>query len=156
VFVGLAIAAALASGCGGGQGAKGPKTYVVKGTVTLDGKPVSDASLTFVPSAGGKGAAAVAKTDGSGQYTARTGTQEGAVPGDYLVGISKYEYAEAAKASSAPSAAPGEMPADYKGGGTGGSPAKNALPAKYEQPATSGLKATVTEDASKNVIDFKL
>ncbi len=155
VFVGLAaIAAALASGCGGGQGTKGPATYKVTGTVTLNGQPVSGASVTFAPS--GKGGPAVGKTDASGQYTLRSGAQEGAAAGQYLVGISKYEYADAGKAAGGTGTGSAEMPADYKPDDTGGGGGKNALPAKYESPAGSGLKATVTEEAGKSVIDFKL
>jgi hypothetical protein len=125
----------------------------VTGTVTLNGQPVSGASVSFAPS--GKGAAAVGKTDASGKFTLKTLGQDGAAAGDYMVGITKHEYADAGKGSGAGTGS-AEMPADYKGGDAKVSEAKNALPEKFENPATSTLKATVTEDPAKNVFEFKL
>jgi len=154
VFLGLAvIAAALASGCDKG-GAQRPKTFPVTGTVTLDGQPVGGASVTFAPS-GGKGTPAIGTADASGKYALKSfGTQQGAQPGQYAVGIAKYDYG--ATTGDAGGKGTGEMPANYDPNAPQGSAGKNTLPAKYESPATSGLTANVTEDASKNVFDFKL
>jgi hypothetical protein len=153
VFLGLAvIAAALASGCGS-KGPDRPKTFAVTGTVTLDGQPVSGASVTFAPS--GRGTPAIGTADASGRYALKSfGTQQGAVPGQYSVGIAKYDYGDTAGGSGGKGSA--EMPANYDPNAPQGEGGKNTLPAKYESPATSGLAATVTEDASKNVFDFKL
>jgi hypothetical protein len=146
VIVGL-----FAAGCG--EKSDLPKTYGVTGTVTLDGKPVDGATVTFVPGEGGT--PAVGTTNASGQYSLKSfGTAQGAIPGPYLVQIVKYQFASTGAAAAT---GDGEMPADYQNpesSGEGGG--KNQLPAKYESPSQSGLKATVTEDPSKNVFDFQL
>jgi hypothetical protein len=150
-LVATAIGTVLACGCAQ-QGGDRPATYATTGTVTLDGQPVAGAAVSFTPSQKG-GTPAVGTTDASGRYSLKSfGTEEGAVPGEYLVAVTKYEYAESASASASSGS---EMPADYMTPGeNAGSGGKNALPAKYESPANSGLKATVTE--GENVVDLKL
>ncbi len=149
----LAVAAVgiLLSGCGG-SGGSNLDTVGVSGTVTLDGGPVDGATVTFVPQAGGT--AATGQTDASGRYTLTSLGTDGAVPGEYLVQIVKYNYAAGAGSSGGGGE---EMPADYQNPAAAEDDSgKNQLPEKYENAAQSGLKATVTDDASKNVFDFKL
>ena len=54
------------AGCG--SGAKGVKTDAVEGLVTLDGQPVPDATVTFVPVQDGVGASAAGRSDAEGKY----------------------------------------------------------------------------------------
>jgi len=161
-FVLLTMGIALGLGCPQ-QGAEGPATYAVTGTVTQGGQAVEGATVTFVPTSGGKSASGI--TDASGKYTLTTSKAgDGAVPGQYGVKIVKYEAAEtqaSAGGGGGPEGAEGtgpEMPADY--GGAAESPEEeapaNLLPPQYESPDTSGLKATVTDDPGKNVFDFEL
>lgn len=72
-----------------------PDLVPVSGTVTYDGKPLDNASVTFSPMDGGKaGYGASGFTDASGKYTVETAagdgkTKPGAVPGKYGVKISR-------------------------------------------------------------------
>ncbi len=61
----------------------------VKGIVTLDGKPLHDATVTFHPQAGGRPGSAI--TDKDGRYELIfTGTEKGAMIGKNVVTISTY------------------------------------------------------------------
>jgi lysophospholipase L1-like esterase len=57
----------------------------VEGTITLDGKPVANATVTF---AGENGRESQGVTDESGQFQLKTGSASGAVPGKYQIAIS--------------------------------------------------------------------
>ncbi|MBN2294871.1 MAG: hypothetical protein JXM70_20755, partial [Pirellulales bacterium] len=52
-----------------GCGDSGPKLVPVEGTVTLDGKPLANKSLMFVPIDGTSGHGAGGSTDAGGKYT---------------------------------------------------------------------------------------
>ncbi len=81
-LIGSALALAGA-GCGGGRG-----VVKVNGTVTLDGKPLAGALVSFVPRDLGSGRLATGRTDANGAFdltTFRTG--DGAIPGPYKVTI---------------------------------------------------------------------
>ena len=68
-----------------------PPTYPVTGTVTMQGKPVAGAAITFVPT-GNEGEAASAITDSEGKYALTTWQAgDGARPGEYRVKVSKQE-----------------------------------------------------------------
>lgn len=79
----------LLAGCGGSSVAP------VSGTVTLDGKPLANATVVFQPDGGGKepGPASSGVTDANGRYTLRvvTGSTDGAVVGKHKVSITAYE-----------------------------------------------------------------
>src|SRR5262245_14538073 len=78
----LAVVIALGGlvGCGG--------TSKVEGVVTLDGKPVEGAVVTFVPT-DDKGTTPVGQTDSSGKFTLTTNGKPGAKSGDYKVTVTK-------------------------------------------------------------------
>jgi hypothetical protein len=82
-FIGLL--GLLLAGCGSGL-----KTVPVSGTITKDGQPLADVSVTFTPLAtGGEAPASNGRTDSSGKYTLKvtvTG-DSGAVPGNHIVSI---------------------------------------------------------------------
>ena len=73
-----------AAGCGGG-----PKLFPVSGLVTLDGQPLADAGVLFVPV--DKGPAASGTTDAAGKFRLTTTNRSGAIAGHYGVAISKQE-----------------------------------------------------------------
>src|SRR5687768_8931885 len=70
------------AGCGGSS-----KTSPVSGVVLLDGKPVADATVQFVPQ--NKGRDATGQTDKSGEFAMTTfKPRDGVLPGEYKVVIS--------------------------------------------------------------------
>ena len=83
-IVGL-VAVALLGGCGGG-------TPSVSGVVTLDGKPVEGATVTFTPASGDGGGVggSYGKTDAQGRYSLKTvaADKAGAAVGKHKVTIS--------------------------------------------------------------------
>lgn len=76
----LLLAAALI-GCGD----SGPELGEVEGVVTLDGKPLSNAVVTFSPQGGGPNG--IAKTGTDGKYQLMTAGKLGAVLGGHKVSI---------------------------------------------------------------------
>ena len=75
-------------GCGG-------RTGRVSGVVTLDGKPLVGATVSFTPASGDNGGVggSYGKTDAQGRYTLRTvvGKANGAAVGKHKVSISLYK-----------------------------------------------------------------
>lgn len=117
----------LLVGCSGG-----PKLVRVTGTVTLDDKPIPRGTLTF--EAPGLRPATAVIVDGK-ITEATTFTQGDGVP----VGEHKVAVSATADPGSAVVANPGEATKpgpNYMGG-------KSIIPARYNNPATSGLTATV-------------
>ena len=85
----------LLAGCGGGSGFD---IAPVSGKVTLDGQPLADAVVTFLPQATGTGRDAGptswARTDAQGMYTLVTSSEDpspGAVVGSHQVMITTAE-----------------------------------------------------------------
>jgi hypothetical protein len=136
VLASLALPLVLA-GCSGG-----PKLAPVKGTVTLDEKPIEKGTITFETPGQRSAIARIEK----GQIVEATTFQ----PGDG-VPVGKHQVAVSAHQDLAPSASspsPGQAPrADYMSG-------KSLLPAAYSNPAMSGLTADI--QAGENTVDFKL
>lgn len=143
-WVGLTVACALLSGCGGG----GPTLTSAKGRVTYNGKPVAGASVTFMPTEQGAQVAS-GVTDAEGQFSLNTLGRPGAAQGQYQVGVVK-----ATSQGDTSSLTPDDMKkmVDAKKKPQ----SKSEIPVKYAGPQTSGLKATVTAEASKNQFDFSL
>lgn len=77
------LAALLAAGCGGVQ------TATVEGTVTLNGRPLADAEVQFIPdpAQGTTGPPASAYTDKDGHYRIAAGDAGGVVVGKHRVCI---------------------------------------------------------------------
>lgn len=73
-------------GCGGGSDR--PSLAPASGIVTLNGEPVEGASLTFIPTAGGRPGSAI--TDAQGRYTIKTYQDApGAIIGEHKVAVIK-------------------------------------------------------------------
>ena len=116
-----------------GCGSDGPEIASVEGTITMDGEPLANASVLFVPT-GGRPAAA--RTDENGKYTLNfTAGRKGAMLGKNVVRIST-----AADPSETPDGEP--IPAQPE-----------RVPMKYN--ATSEL-TFVVEAGKKNVADFDI
>jgi len=103
----------------------------VSGKVTLDGAPLDDATITFVPVAGGQQQAAWSSVKG-GQYV--IAAQDGLGTGPFRVEI------RALRPTGEKSADPELIPA------------KEAVPAKYN----SKSELTVEIEAGPNTADFEL
>lgn len=130
------VVAILASLVPTGCGRSGPKMAGVSGTVTYQGKPVPKGTITF-QSDDPNGRNAVGSIDPDGSYTLQTEKPgDGALPGDYRVAISARDDEVLDYIPPKPI------------------PPKRLVPEKYENPDTSGLKATVK--SGRNDIPFDL
>ena len=129
VVLGTCLLVLACLGCGPG----GPAIESVEGTVTLDGKPLPNASVVFVPE---NGRPAGATTDSQGHYVLTfTEGRQGAMLGKHKVRIST---------ASDPSETPDGEPIP-------GTP--ETIPMKYN--AQTELEFTV-EAGKKNTADFDL
>lgn len=121
------VSLALLTGCGS-------SLSQVSGVVTLDGEPLRGSEqiqgTVFFQPASGDGTSAAGLVDEQGNYFISSGSQEGVVPGEYVVTISATEIV--------PSKAPGGTP-------TG----KRISDPKYASAKTSGLRFTVLEGSNE-------
>lgn len=116
-----------------GCGPSGPTIAEVEGTVTMDGKPLSMASVVFIPE---NGRPAGAITDENGHYVLNfTEGREGAIPGKNKVSITTKRD-------------PGK---DVDGNALPAYP--ETVPMKYN---TQTELTFVVEDGKKNQADFSL
>ena len=129
LFVGLA-AALLTCGCASSDL---PETGEVTGVVTLDGKPVPKATITFAPE---EGRTSIGETDEKGEYVlGYTPKVPGAKVGRHTIRISTFR---AGTGDPGDSNRVAEVP--------------EIIPEKYNK------KTTLSEEveAGKNTLDFKL
>src|SRR5262245_42253094 len=135
----LLISAAALVGCGA-------RTSAVQGVVLLDGKPVPNASVQFVPQ--GAGRDATGQTDASGAFSMSTFQPgDGVVAGDYKVVIAPpigtpdpTVYASNEEAMAAAAKAP--------------PPKASSFPQQYTRPDQTPLKQTV-QVSGKVTFDLK-
>jgi hypothetical protein len=132
-----------------------PATYKVTGTVTMQGKPVADAVVTFVPT-GTDGEAASAITDSDGKYALTTWRAgDGARPGEYRVKVSKQESAAVDPSKMVKNLTIEEEQKIYVENTKPRPPAKSLVPSKYQDESTSGLSHTVPQGSSTFDIEIK-
>jgi hypothetical protein len=137
----LALAAALAAGCG--------KTAAVKGRVTLDGKPVSAATVLFVPEDSEAGRPASGMTDGDGYFHLTTyRPDDGALPGAYRLVVSKTTGVATPPDSNHASK---KRALEYRARTAAREHGQRLLPARYGDPATTPLRCTVPASDLVNV-----
>jgi len=123
----LALLALAASGC-----STGSRLTKVTGTVSYDGVPLTNGSISFVSESGGENAAGMINEHG--EYTLSTHQPgDGVAPGTYRVCIASFETLPAMK--------------PYSG--------KRAIPERYFDVRHSGLTATVANRRTQ-VINFSL
>lgn len=105
----------------------------VSGTVKLNGQPLPDATVTFIPVAD-EGSSAAGKTDSQGKYELfHAGGARGADVGDYFVSVSTYQ--------------------------KGDKDANPPIPAQPERvPAQFNVRTQISKkvEAGENVIDLDL
>lgn len=124
----FAAVTAWAISCWTGCSSSGPELGTVSGTVTLDGQPLPDATVTFMPETGRSSSG---RTDPEGKYELNyTFDRAGAVVGKHIVRIT----------TAGKSGAESPDPSDEK------------LPARYH--ANTELKAAV--ERGHNEVDFDL
>jgi len=142
-IVGIIALAAIA-GCG----KRGPYLASVTGKVTLDGKPVANAIVTFAPMDGGVASTGI--TDSDGTYRLGCHLGEGALVGQHRVSVRSQPSDQGGAAGA--SHDPDEFA--YRAGPENGSPKVfvDPIPARYNDK--SELVREVK--AGKNVIDLEL
>jgi hypothetical protein len=102
--------------------------YPVRGRVLLDGRPAPRAIVTFHPAGAGEELRPSAQTDDQGYFTLTSyGGGDGAPAGDYAVTVTWFR------------SFAGRNPAE------GDESTRNVLPPRYASPATSQLRATVSQ-----------
>jgi hypothetical protein len=115
-----------------GCGRSGPETLSVTGTVTLDDKPITGASVMFIPQF--EGQPAVGVTDDEGKFTLTTGgSTEGALVGKHQVTVTLKEVSGMLVDKDGLSA----------GVAPGGIQEKWIVPQRYSTIETSGLSVEV-------------
>ncbi len=139
------LTAGLLIVCGCSSGPVDPlELAYVNGTVTFNGKALSQAQVLFIPEEPGK-MSAHGVTDEAGQF--QLGTR---LPGDGAV-IGRHRVAITARGPDK------VLPPDQLATGLPGSntaPGEPLIPPHYFSPGTSGLTAEVT--GGRNAIDFAL
>jgi hypothetical protein len=134
-----------------GCGDDGPPLGTVTGQVTMDGKPLENALVTFIPEAGG--GTAVGQTDANGNYTLATGARKGALVGTHKVAVTTVKTASGggevmeAGSDAYEKQAMGGSAADYNAAATA-----EPIPTKYNSATT--LQHEVT--SGRNVINLEL
>jgi len=143
-FVTLLIVT-LVCGCSGSNSDEWsenrPETYPVQGTVTLDGEPLTGATVIFRSEDSEVAASGI--SDDEGQFQLKTFTEnDGAVAGNHLVIVTKYD--------------PKTLPENVDLDEVDTMPEPELLtPKKYSQFETSGLTVTV-EASQENQINLEL
>jgi len=145
----------LSSGCGGGTDTTETE-YVknlvsVSGNVTLEGNPVPQAKVLFLPDISQEsGRMAEGYTDGQGRYQLNTPVPSlnrdrtaGVLPGEYRVVISKITMPDGSPIPQ------GTTEADAMAEG-----AQESIPARYSDPNNTELKVTIA--AAQQDLDFEL
>lgn len=118
----------------GCQGADGPATSPVSGSVTMAGQPVAEAIVTFVPTTPGdeaKSAQSETDTDGHFEMSYSMGDDDkpGLPPGEYGVAIQKLDLTSVRSTLTPP---------------------KSLLPQRYGNIQSSGLTANVQAGENNN------
>ncbi|MEI6238965.1 MAG: carboxypeptidase-like regulatory domain-containing protein [Planctomycetia bacterium] len=139
----------LTVGCGEWHG-----RVPVEGVITLDGKPVAGASVTFIPR--GKGRPGLGETDADGRFLMReAGMKPGLPPGDYAVVALL-----AVWSTGRPAQFPLGSPEEGKTGVTvevmTAVPTieRYIVPKRYSSPDSSGLSASIAGPTRDLVFDL--
>jgi hypothetical protein len=136
----LGFALVLALGCGGSK-----RVAPVAGKVTMDGKPLANATVTFQPIAEqgaiDAGVGSVGKTNAQGEFTLEASNgKTGALVGEHRVSIAVLNEKRGSSDERPP---------------RGGWPLVNQVPDRYNQGGKDELKFTVPADGTDKA-DFPL
>ncbi|MGL6194781.1 MAG: carboxypeptidase-like regulatory domain-containing protein [Thermoguttaceae bacterium] len=138
-------------GCGS-SGLKG--LAKVEGTVHYNNEPLAGATVIFGTKTP-EGRSATGITDENGKFKMTTlVSNDGVMPGEYVVSIMKYSEPDVDAAENAPPVEAGQF--DEKSAGLSArSKAKNdmqmLIPERYSNPATSGLTASISKKGEKDL-----
>ena len=141
----------IGAGCGG-------RTIKVEGLVTLDGKPLPGATVTFVPT-GGEGRQASSFTEKDGSFRLSTyKTGDGALPGEYKVTVA-YFPPEAEEGAISGNASPEDVMAFMAKKEVAGKSKKKksqpvVVPPRYGDPGQTPFTYRVPPDG-KVVLELK-
>jgi hypothetical protein len=128
-------------GCGGAAG----RPIKTEGLITLDGKPVAGATVTFHPEKE-RGRAATGLTDEDGVFLLQTFVSgDGALPGDYKVTVIKTE-ALAAPPAAGDREKHKEWMMKMMFNRSKQKPRASPLPKEYADPATTPLRVHVPSE----------
>lgn len=136
----LVLTVLLVAGCGDG----GPKLVKAGGAVKYKDAPLTEADVVFVPDAGGL--PSIGRTDKEGRFTLTTSGRPGAPPGAHKVSVTAVRQKRAVPPSEAVGMTTEQIYANHE----------TLIPVKYNNLITSGLSATVSDDAAKNEFSFEL
>jgi hypothetical protein len=153
----LVIALLAMTGC------SGPRVVPVTGKVTYKGKPLSQATVTFIPMEveGNLKSVAVSLTDSEGQFTLQTrlgaNDRMGTVPGTYRVAVSKFVPPHGMSEADYQKKLDEEHALHQKGivPATPVPPRRELLAPEYSNTQSGTLRATVTTDG-KNEFAFDI
>lgn len=135
----------MSLGCGSEVSDDRPARSKVTGKVTLDGAPVENARIQFHAANNKQGA--IGKTTADGSYTLTTfEAGDGALPGDYVVTITKTEVADGLSEEE-------KLKMQEMGRPIPSPKTTEHMPRQYTKSSSSPLKVTVTADG-ENHFDF--
>jgi len=142
-LVGLAVLLAASTGC---DARRTPAP--VSGTITLDGRPVEGATVTFHLLDNEKdGSVVTGQTDKAGTFHLKTGNEDGAVPGEYKVVVIKNVLANSkVKIPDFPDTPEGQNQRErfvWKQFGDDQVPYRNVLPERYGDLKTTPLTCKI-------------
>jgi hypothetical protein len=144
-WLGVIVGISVLIGCGPSR----PETVPVSGSVTLDGKPVENASVAFFPVDGGLPARGM--TDASGKFTLMTFVAgDGALPGNHRVSVTKSE-----TVTTAPAVEVGGDQMETPTDGGAAENVKHLLPIEYSSPSSSQLSVEVKKGMGPVALDLK-
>src|SRR5204862_127511 len=124
----------------------GPRLYPVRGTVTVEGKPLSGAVVAFLP-VFSVGTHSVGETKADGTYELATMGQAGAGRGEYRVVVS-YIVASDGKVADLASRSSDYVPPELDHG-------KELVPPRYSNFSKTELRATVEPGCPPINFDLK-
>lgn len=140
-----------------GCGDRRPTLVPVHGRVTLDGKPLMQKAVQFVPDAETPGGGARANTDHDGKYTllavcpGTTRDMPGAPAGSYRVVVTEPMLPIDLPAPQADDT----RPAPAVSLSRSGAKSSSAIPPAYWKPGTTPLRVTVPEDGGELALDIQ-
>jgi len=137
----LIVLSLLVTGCNGNSL---PNLVPVSGTVMLDGEPMSQGTIGFVPVDPAGQSASSQIVDGKFQMVTSS-SSAGVVAGDYQIIISSHEPVELPDPSVPFKLDPNNLPP----------PPKSLIPEKYGNPKTAGFEATVAPGMTPLVCELE-
>jgi len=143
-----AVTVMMTVGCGSQDRTGSDPVYPVNGVITLGGRPLVQADVTFYNAE--KNRSAFGRTNDKGEFKLTTfSLNDGAIEGQHAVTVVKIEAAlETAPAAATESEA--YVPPGL-GQSTEPKPPKSEVPDKYGDKATSGLTATVKAEGPNEI-----